>query len=312
MRIFKKAVTSAAAVGLIAFGAVAGSGGTAHAATDQSLNGCDATYGIILGLSLLPTCTAGDSTIANPTSVSITLNTSSLGSILNLLGLGVKATWTLTCTVDGNQVSSTGSFQVKSLSTSATDVIDLQSAVGSPNPSSCTVKNLKATSLASLTALTLNLITIGASASADTGVPGAVYANYPSDSDGAHAVVCADDTGNGNSGTNIQAYQCLSDLADQWIQMGTGQFVHNGDCLTDTGSYGDDREVHREPVKQLRPGLELELERRGQDDQRRRQRLPHRAVVGDDRRRPAAGRRLQGRRRPELDGPERHPGVRRN
>ena len=236
MRIFKKAVTSAAAVGLIAFGAVAGSGGTAHAATDQSLNGCDATYGIILGLSLLPTCTAGDSTIANPTSVSITLNTSSLGSILNLLGLGVKATWTLSCTVDGNQVSAPGSFQVKSLSASATDVIDLQSAVGSPNPSSCTVKNLKATSLASLTALTLNLITIGASASADTGVPGAVYANYPCDSAGAHAVVCADDTGNGNSGTNIQAYQCLSDLADQWIQMGTGQFVHNGDCLTDTGA----------------------------------------------------------------------------
>ena len=125
----------------------------------------------------------------------------------------MKATWTLSCTVDGNQVNSPGSFQVKSLSTSATDVIDLQSAVGSPDPSSCTVKNLRATSLASLTALPLNLITIGVSASADTGVPGAVYANYPSDSAGAHAVVCADDTGNGNSGTNIQAYQCLSDLA---------------------------------------------------------------------------------------------------
>jgi hypothetical protein len=236
MRIFKKAVTSAAAVGLLAFGAVAGSGGSADAATGQSLNGCNATYGIILGLSLLPTCTAGDSTIANPTSVTITLNTSSLGSILNLLGLGVKATWTLSCTVDGNQVSSNGSFQVTSLSSSASDVIDLQSAVGSPNPSSCTVTSLKAKSLASLTALTLNLITIGVSATADTGVPGAVYANYPSDSDGAHAVVCADDTGNGNSGTAIQAYQCLSDLADQWIQMGTGQFVHNGDCLTDTGS----------------------------------------------------------------------------
>jgi hypothetical protein len=77
---------------------------------------------------------------------------------------------------------------------------------------------------------------VGANATANTGVPGAVYANYPKDSSGAHAVVCADDTGNGNSGTDIQAYQCLSDLADQWIQMGTHQFVHNGDCLTDTGS----------------------------------------------------------------------------
>jgi hypothetical protein len=235
MRIFKKAAISVAATSLLALGAVAGGGGSASAATDQSLNGCNATYGIILGLSLLPTCTAGDSTIANPTSVTITLNTSSLGSVLNLLGLGVKASWTLACTVDGSQVTSNGSFQVTTLSQSATDTIDLQTAVGSPNPSSCTVTGLKATSLASLTALGLNLITIGVSATADTGVPGAVYANYPSDSDGAHAVVCADDTNNGNSGTSIQAYQCLSDLADQWIQMGTGQFVHNGDCLEDNG-----------------------------------------------------------------------------
>jgi hypothetical protein len=235
MHIFKKAAISIAATSLLAAGAVAGGGNSALAATNQSLNGCDATYGIVLGLSLLPTCTAGDSTIANPTSVTITLNTSSLGSILNLLGLGVKATWTLTCTVDGTTVSAPGSFQVKSLSASATDTIDLQSAVGSPNPSSCTVTNLKATSLASLTALTLNLITIGASASANTGVPGAVYANYPKDSAGAHAVVCADDTNNGNQGSKIQAYQCLSDLADQWIQMGTGQFVHNGDCMADAG-----------------------------------------------------------------------------
>ena len=236
MRIFKKAAVSMAATSLLAFGAVAGAGGSAMAATGQSLTGCNATVGTVLGIAVAPTCTAGDSTIANPVSIAITLNTTSLGSILNLLGLGVKATWTLNCTVDGGPVSVPGSFQVTSLAQSATDTIDLQSAVGSPNPSSCTVSNLKATSLASVTALTLNLITIGASASADTGVPGAVYANYPKDSDGAHAVVCADDTGNGNSGTNIQAYQCLSDLADQWIQMGTGQFVHNGDCLTDTGS----------------------------------------------------------------------------
>ena len=96
----------------------------------------------MLGLSLLPTCTAGDSTVANPTSITITLNTRPRLD-LNLLGLGVKATWTLSCTVDGNQVTSSGSFQVTSLSTSASEVIDLQSAVGSPNPSSCTVTNLR-------------------------------------------------------------------------------------------------------------------------------------------------------------------------
>ena len=236
MRIFKKAVISMAATSLLAIGVVAGGGGSACAATGQSLTGCNATYGVVLGLALLPTCTAGDSTVADPTSITITLNTSSLGSILSLLGLGVKATWTLSCSVDGSRVTSHGSYQVTSLSKSASEVINLQSAVGSPDPSSCTVTNLRAKSLASVTALTLNLITIGAYATADTGVPGAVYANYPSDSDGAHAVVCADVTNNGNAGTTIQAYQCLSDLADQWIQVGTGQFVHNGDCLTDTGS----------------------------------------------------------------------------
>jgi hypothetical protein len=223
---------------LLACGVVAGGGGSASAATGQSLNGCSATYGVVLGLAVLPTCTAGDSTIANPTSITITLNTSSLGSILSLLGLGVKATWTLSCTVDGNRVTSHGGYQITTLSQSASDVIDLQSAVGSPNPSSCTVTNLTATSLASVTALTLNLITIGANATADTGVPGAVHANYPSDSDGAHAVVC--------------------------------------------------------------------------DEQRRRRRLPHRPVVGDDRRRTAAHGRLPWQRRPAVDRPERHRCLRRD
>jgi Ricin-type beta-trefoil lectin domain len=239
MRIFKKAATSMVAVGLLAFGAVAGSGGSAFAATAQPVTGCSATIGA-LAVGLFPNCTAGTSTIASPTSITITLNTTSLGSLLNFIpGLGMKASWNLSCVVDGSPVNTTGTFTVTTLAQSASDVIDLQSAVGSPNPSSCTISNLVATTTLSLTLraiLNLSLITVGANATADTGLPGAVYANYPSDSDGAHAVVCADDTGNGNAGTNIQAYQCLSDLADQWIQMGTGQFVHNGDCLTDTGS----------------------------------------------------------------------------
>jgi hypothetical protein len=239
MRIFKQAATSMAAVGLLAFGAVAGSGGSAFAASAQPVTGCSATIGA-LAVGLFPNCTAGTSTIASPTSITITLNTTSLGSLLNLIPrLGMKATWNLSCVVDGNAVNTTGTFTVTSLSQSASDVINLQSAVGSPNPSSCTVSNLVATTTLSLTLqaiLNLNQITVGANATADTGVPGAVYANYPSDSDGAHAVVCADDTNNGNAGSNIQAYQCLSDLAQQWIRMGTGQFVHHGDCLTNTGS----------------------------------------------------------------------------
>ena len=129
-------------------------------------------------------------------------------------------------------------------------------------------------------------------------MPGAVYANYPSDKDGAHAVVCADDTGNGNSGTNIQAYQCLSDLADQWIQMGTGQFVHNGDCLTDTGSGVTIEKCIANPSNSSGQVWSSSSSGAGRMSERRRQRLPDRAVVGDDRRRPAARRRLQGRRRP--------------
>jgi hypothetical protein len=34
----------------------------------------------------------------------------------------------------------------------------------------------------------------------------------------------------------LQVFTCLSDLADFWTQTATGQFVHNGDCLTDSGS----------------------------------------------------------------------------
>jgi hypothetical protein len=236
MRIFKKTVASTAAVGLLALGAVAGSAGSAFAASAQPVTGCNAQFGA-LSIGLLPTCTAGDSTIANPTSISITVNTTSLGSLLNLLGLGMKAKWTLSCVVDGNTVNVPGSYSVTSLTQSATDVIDLQATVGSPNPSACTVEDLTASTTAALGIgiLGLNLLTVGANATADTGVPGAVYSNYPKDASGAHAVVCADDAGNGNQSSTTQAFQCLSDLADQWIQMPDGQFVHNGDCMTDTG-----------------------------------------------------------------------------
>jgi len=237
MRILKKAATSTVAVGLLAFGAVAGGGGSALASTAQPVTACSATLGT-LALGLLPNCTAGDSTIDNPTSITITLNTTSLGALLNVIpGLGEKATWTLSCIVNGSPVSVPGTYTVTTTSQSASDVIDLQAAVGSPNPSQCTVSDLTATTTLALTlgALGLSEVTVGAAATADAGTPGAVYANYPSDSAGAHAEVCADDTGNGNAGTSIQAYQCLSDLADQWIHLGDGQFAHNGDCLTDTG-----------------------------------------------------------------------------
>lgn len=234
---FKKFTAAVAAVGLLALGAVAGGGDSAFASTDTSVTGCDATLGT-LAVGLIPNCTAADGTIASPTSITITINTTSLGALTNVIpGLGEKATWTLDCEVDGSQVSVPGTYTVTSTSQSASDVIDLQTAVGSPNPTDCTVSGLNVTTTLSLSILSLGLgqITIGVGATADNATPGAVYANYPNDSLGAHTEVCADDTNNGDSGTHIQAFQCLSDQADYWIQVSTHQFVHNGDCLTDSG-----------------------------------------------------------------------------
>ncbi len=47
---------------------------------------------------------------------------------------------------------------------------------------------------------------------------------------------------NGNAGTQIQAFQCEQDLADQWIQV-SKQLVHNGDCMTNVGWQRQAREV---------------------------------------------------------------------
>src|SRR5579863_3532665 len=154
---FKKFALASAAVGLLAFGAVGAGGGAAYASTDTSVTGCDATVGA-LAVGLVPNCTAADSTIASPTSITITLNTTSLGALLNVLpSLGEKATWTLNCEVSGSNVSVPGSYTVTSTSQSASDVIDLQTAVGSPNPTDCTVSGLNVTTTVSLSILALGL-----------------------------------------------------------------------------------------------------------------------------------------------------------
>ena len=237
MRIFKKAAAVMSAAGLLAFGAVAVGGGSALATTGQSVTGCSELVGT-LALGLQPNCTAAATTIDNPTSITVTVNTSALSALINAIpDLGMDSSWTLSCLVDGSPVSVPGSYDITSTAQSASTTIDLQTAVGSPDPSSCTMSDLKVqTSVAlSVGALSLSPFSIGLDATADTATPGAVYANYPSDGLGAHTEVCADDTNNGDSGTHIQAFQCLSDEADFWMQVSTHQFVHNGDCLTDSG-----------------------------------------------------------------------------
>src|SRR5450631_3586022 len=95
-----------------------------------------------------------------------------------------------------------------------------------------TVSNLNTTTTLALSlgAIGLSPFTVGVGATAITAVPGAVYQNAGTTSKGANAVLCADDAGNANAGAKVQAFTCLSDLADYFVQTSTGQFVHNGDC----------------------------------------------------------------------------------
>ena len=131
-------------------------------------------------------------------------------------------------------------FQATSVATS-TQVIDLQSAVGSPVPNSCTVEDLKATSLVSLSTPLLLLLgsthfDFGVAATANTTVPGAIWMAAAKTSDGLPADICSDAVNNGNAGAKVQVFQCNSDLAQYWVQASTHQLVHNGACLTESGS----------------------------------------------------------------------------
>src|SRR5262249_19632770 len=136
--------------------------------------------------------------------------------------------------VNGTTVNYDGSFQATTDTATQTQVVDLQAAVGSPSPNSCQVQNLKATSLVSISSGLLLLLgstrfTFGVSATANTGVPGAIWMSNGTTSAGASAGTCADVANNGNAGSKVQAYQCNSGLAQSWIQTNGGQLVRNGD-----------------------------------------------------------------------------------
>jgi hypothetical protein len=189
MRIIKKTVVAVAAAGFAVFAAVAAGGGVAHAATNQSSTGCSVDSGLLVAALVPDLRTAVDSTVNDPTSFKITANRSifnvlggltGLNTVLRLLGqtLGVNVTYTLECSVDGSTANYNGSFTATSATQSQT--VNLQTAVGSPVPNSCVVHNLKATSLVSLNSGLLALpglndFTIGATATADTAVPAAVW-----------------------------------------------------------------------------------------------------------------------------------------
>jgi hypothetical protein len=243
MRSFRKMAVTLTVAGLAAFGAIAGSGGAASAATGQSVTGCSVNSSE-LALNVTPTCTATSSTVLNPTSFTISAN-SSFFTVLGALGEGLgqtlaeNVTYTLSCSVNGTNATYNGSFQATSAAQS--QVVNLQTAVGSPEPNSCTLSNLQGTSLVTLDSTLTGLLgdntfTFGVSATADTAAPGAMWQQTAKNNAGAYADICVDDAGNGNANAIAQVYQCNSDLAQSWVWTSSEQLVHNGDCLDLSGS----------------------------------------------------------------------------
>jgi Ricin-type beta-trefoil lectin domain len=232
MHKFRKAAAIFAATGLAAFGAMAASGGVANAATDQSITGCSINSAL-LGVQVIPTCMGPTGTIYNPTQVTATVDPSFLQAVLGHAGFGVRVSYDLACLVDGGTVTAHEHFVAHSPHSNV-QVVNLQQAIGSPEPNQCQVLDLKATSLLGLVILDYPVFSFGVAVTGDNGVPGAIWAQYPPSTSGAGSTVCADDTANGNAGTQIQAFQCEQDLADQWMYV-SKQLVHNGDCMTNVG-----------------------------------------------------------------------------
>jgi Ricin-type beta-trefoil lectin domain len=234
MRNFRTAAAALAATGIAALGAVTATGGVANAATDLSITGCSTNVGVLTH-GLFVNCSAPTGTIYNPTQITATVNKTALTELLGDLGIGVKVKYDLSCSVDGSTVIRHQKFTATKPNENV-QVVDLQQTVGSPEPNQCQVKNLSATSLASLSVLKYPILGFGVTVTGNNGVPGAIWAQYPPSTSGAGSTVCADDTGNRNAGTKIQAFQCEQDLADQWIQV-SKQLVHNGDCMTNDGGW---------------------------------------------------------------------------
>jgi Ricin-type beta-trefoil lectin domain len=246
MRIFMKAVASTATVGLLALGVVAGSGGSAFAGADPYtlIAGCETTVDDV-AVGYVPNCTGLAGTIEHPNTsivIGVETNTDALDALINdQKGQGYDASWELVCSVNGSTVTVPGSYQITTTTQSPFTTIDLQKAVGSPSPNQCSVEELQVSTILPLVAVDLDEAVpfeIGVGAESTAAVPGAIHQEAGTTSAGARAELCANDTANGNAGTKIQAFQCLSDLADSFVQTSTGQLVHNGDCVSVTaGGY---------------------------------------------------------------------------
>ena len=263
MRKIIKTAAACAAAGLAAFGAVAGSAGIAGAATGVPMTSCTESSADLTGVSASARCTADTTTIANPTGMKITVNPSFFTTLLastamNELdggNLSTKVTYQLSCQVNGRSVTSrsdTGFTATSAGNNSRT--INLQQAVGSPAPNQCTLANLTVSSPISAALLNqaslLGLhFTFGVSATGDYGVPNPIYFRTTTNRAGAVPTICADDTRDGDSHTVIQAYTCVNDPNQKWVQVSTHQWVHNGLCMSDVGGKARLEGCHANPGK---------------------------------------------------------------
>jgi len=242
MRKIRQIAAAAASTGLLALGGMtAGVGAANAAAPGQVVTSCSYGTGTTVVGGVTPNCTTSGM-VLNPTDLEINLNPNGVLNpiwgtiILPILG-GIKATYSGSCAVDGSAKAFNGSFEATSNTVPSTTILSLQQLVGSPVPNSCQI-TLSVTTIAAIPTLlgAVTPFTAEAAVQSVTSVPGAIWQAAGTTTQNASAAICADDTGNGFAGTAIQAFTCLSDLADFYTQTGTGQFVHNGDCLTDSGS----------------------------------------------------------------------------
>jgi hypothetical protein len=240
MRIFMKAVASTATVGLLAFGAVASSGGAAFAGPNpySLITGCTTSVDDV-AVGFVPNCTAISGAIDYPNSsifVEEEETEDTLGTLISdQPGQGFEATWNLVCVVNGTPVTAPGSYEITSTKQAPFTTIDLQTAVGSPDPNQCEVDDLRMQTLLPLNAADLDdavPFQIGLAAVAVVAVPGSVRQDEGTTPEGAQAELCADDTANGNAGAKIQGFECLGDRAQPFVLTTTGQLVHNGDCVS--------------------------------------------------------------------------------
>jgi hypothetical protein len=240
MRIFMKAVAATATVGLLAFGAVVGSGDAAFAGQNpySLITGCTTSV-INVAAGFVPNCTAISGTIEHPnTSIFVELEETkdTLGTLIDdQSGQGFEASWNLVCDVNGTSVTTPGKYEITSTRQLPYTTIGLQAAVGSPDPNQCEVDDLTVQTVLPLNAADLDdavPFQIGVAAAATLAVPGAIRQDEGMTDGGAHAAICADDTANANAGAKIQAFQCLTDQAQYFVQTIAGQFVHNGDCMS--------------------------------------------------------------------------------